>query len=350
MRVVSAHPSTQACVPPSQPVDFLVNEALCAASRATGLPYDILRSFSVGPVKTPTGSEDVTDMVQACRAIRMLTSAAQRELFNGVRSREEQALLYAATKSILLMEEAAREALFQALLRYPDPVVVVRALHQRDDLGFLSQNLTALLGITDERIGGELEKHSADERKTFNARGGYMYQASDGHEIRSLFSKVHFRSGTSFYDLGSGYGHVVFYGAIVRPDIEFKGIELMSSRTAECERVKIRLGITNLSFEAADVVRADISHADVLFLFNPFPPDVRVEVSQKINERARQGKLVVIDYGGMVTQDAHELIPATSNATYPYRVAISRRFREDSLELARVESVSEQKVKKGGSR
>lgn len=337
-------------MPPRSPIEQVVQDSLGVASRLTRIPTSILDEAMTATAKKPMTVGEVIETLKACDAVHNLVGAAYRELFNRIPMNEQHALLHISAKELSALEDLAQEGLLQTLLGSADPVTVIRVLHEKQDLRVLSRHLTALLGIDEERTGGELERHSPEEQKLFDARGGYMYQASDVYSIRSVFSNIRFRSGVSFYDLGSGYGHVVFYGAIVRPDVSFKGIELMPCRIVECQRIQTKLGIMNASFEAADVVAADMSQADVLFLFNPFPPDVRQEVSRKINALATQRPLFVVDYGGMVTQDAHELVPAKCKKLDSYRVAVSKRFQKESLEIGGIEHSTTTSLKKGGSR
>lgn len=340
----------QALVAPERPVESVAREVLCVASRTTRIPTSVLDAPVAHSTVDARSAGEVIQILHTSDRVQALIRAAYRELFNRVPIHEQPALFRLTAERLSKVEECAMERIAKYIEEFPDPKTVIRALHERRDIAALSRHLTALLGLDEEKVGGELERHSREQQKIFDARGGYMYQASDVHAIRNVFSTLAFRPGASFYDLGSGYGHVVFYGGIVRPDLVFKGIELMSYRTSECQRVQARLGITNMTFEAGDIVSADISQADVLFLFNPFPPDVRLEVSRKINDRATQGPLLVIDYGGMVTQDASELIPAATHLLDDYRVAISKRFHIESLAIGALEKTTIPRLKKGGSR
>lgn len=213
------------------------------------------------------------------------------------------------------------------------PLEVIKGLLRISPQALRSEMLSALLGVQEESVGGDLRRHPMSEQRTLYGRGGCMYQASDPHELWPVFSLLNFKSGAIFFDLGSGYGHVLFCGALARPDMIFKGIELMSVRVHECEVARSRLGISNASFAVGDVTKGGFEEADIIFLFNPFPPDTREEVSNRVERLAQKKPLAVIDYEGLVTQDLASLRPISVRDMPPYRILYSRHFSQESQEL-----------------
>jgi hypothetical protein len=160
-----------------------------------------------------------------------------------------------------------------------------------------------------------------------------MYQPSEISEIQPIFSSVSFQPGIRFYDLGSGYGHPLFYGAALRPDMFFTGIEIMRGRVVECRNVVTRLGLQNIAFEVGDVSKGGFSDADVIFLFNPFPPDTHREAAARIAELAVHKPLAVLDYEGLVTQSLPDLRPIRCARISPFRLIVSRSFPKESCAL-----------------
>lgn len=213
------------------------------------------------------------------------------------------------------------------------PVEVLRALFERGSRGLSSGVVSSLLGIREEVVGGDILRHPKDERQSRFGHGGFMYQPSEPYEVWQVFTLLNIKPGSLFYDLGSGYGHVLFLGAITRPDVRFKGVELMSARVDESEEVRSRHNLSNVSFVAGDVTQGEFSEADIIFLFNPFPPDTMGLVADKIERIARSKPLVVVDYGGFVTQRVSNLSPLVVRDLEPYRVVCSRPFLRESCEL-----------------
>jgi hypothetical protein len=160
-----------------------------------------------------------------------------------------------------------------------------------------------------------------------------MYQPSEIGDIWRLFAHLSFKAGSVFYDLGSGYGHSIFYGAALCPHVSFKGIEIMSGRVQECQTVVSRLGMLNITFETGDVSRGGFSDADIIFLFNPFPPDTLREVGRRIAEVAEVKPVVLLDYRGLVTETVSGISSIPFNKVAPYRLAASRRHFEESCAL-----------------
>lgn len=225
------------------------------------------------------------------------------------------------------------QAFRSRLAHAQDPLGVLTMLHRHPELRATSACVSALLGLRDEREGGDEDRHSVTERASFYARGGYMYQASDLYELWPIYSALQFKEGVTFYDLGSGYGHALFCGAVVRRDVTFKGIELMPIRVAECNNAKDRLKLANISFREGDVATGGFSDADVIFLFNPFPPDTQVEVVDVLQQLVLSKPLVIIDYGGFVTQRLTNVVPIVGADLAPYRLVASKKFLQASCDL-----------------
>lgn len=236
-------------------------------------------------------------------------------------------------RQLTFVHHLLTQSFFDHLSHVQDPLTVLTSLLRQPRIRATSACVSALLGLHDEKEGGDERRHAAIDQKAFYARGGYMYQASDLFELGTIFSALTLKKGITFYDLGSGYGHALFCGAALRPDVTFKGIELMPTRVAECDEAKSRLGLTNISFKAGDVTAGGFSDADVIFLFNPFPPDTQGEVSALIQHLAEQKPLAIIDYGGFVTQRLTSLVPIVATDLAPYSLVASKKFLREACDL-----------------
>jgi SAM-dependent methyltransferase len=253
-----------------------------------------------------------------------------------------------AISGYLAQERLALERDLTALLSMTErPLEVLREFLRISGVGAKPEIVSILLGINEESIGGDLSRHPSCQREALFGKGGFMYQPSEPQELWQIFSLLSLREGSKFYDLGSGYGHVLFCGAVLRPDITFKGIELMPVRVAECEAARSRHGIENLSFVAGDVTQGGFAEADIIFVFNPFPPDTMRAVREQIGTVARRKPLAVFDYGGMVTQGIQSLVPVVACDLAPYRLGCSRNFLEESRALVDIPAPNP-KRKRGG--
>jgi hypothetical protein len=236
-------------------------------------------------------------------------------------------------KDLSARADLCRENLEQGLRSVSDPRAILSMFHYSPELRATIHQMNLVLDISPEPVGGDFSRHDASEKHNFR-EGGWMYQASDLLSIKSVFSSLRMRAGVSFVDLGSGYGHPILYGANLRSDIMFKGIEIMSSRVESCRAVSKRLQLSNAHFEVADAAKYDISSADVIFLFNPFPPSARSEVTRRLLDLAEAKPVVIIDHEGLVTRQAHSFRRMDRNQAFPFHIYGSREHFEGSLALA----------------
>jgi hypothetical protein len=101
------------------------------------------------------------------------------------------------------------------------------------------------------------------------------------------------------------------------------------------------LGLGNITFAAGDVLEGGFSDADIIFLFNPFPPDTEEEVRRQIAVLACEKPLVVLDYRGLVTRAMPDLRSVPLDEVMPYRLSVSSGFYEASCALAGIPSRGE---------
>lgn len=307
----------------------LMGEILREAARNQNLPGSIVESAldqEFGVVTSATAPAVSQSFSMRLSLVREALVIVEERLSSGGEEGELRALLK------ILHEETL--ALPHRIADVHDPVAVLRTLHTVPHIRVAPEFVSAILGIRDERVGGDVERHSDEQLKAEYSKGGFMYQPSEIVDIQPLFEHLSFAPGAAFYDLGSGYGHAILYGAALRPDLSFRGIEIMSDRVAECQSVASRLGMTNVAFKAGDLSQGGFSDADILFLFNPFPPDTEGEVRREIAQIAEVKPLVILDYRGLVTQSIQSIRAVPCMKVAPYRLAVSRRYYEASRALA----------------
>lgn len=148
---------------------------------------------------------------------------------------------------------------------------------------------------------------------------GSPFVSSNMGKLVRILGKVPIDDQTRFYDLGSGDGSVVFFVAqryscpcvgIERNPILY-GISLLKQ--------KLR-GIRNALFIRSDALSADITHADVVYLF--LLPALLMPVAEKIRKECRKGT-VIISHGFAIPQLADLQFDKLSDkpfSTYYYRL------------------------------
>jgi hypothetical protein len=306
----------------------VLDEILQEAARNQKLPQAMVTTALKRDLSV-VSSENAPDVAR-CFAMRL---SLLREALVIIENRgggsdhpeELHALFQTLTEEVLALPGVVREV--------RDPLGILRRLHKVPELRVVPEFVSAILGIRDERIGGDSERHSREQLSTAYGLGGFMYQPSEIVDLWPLFEHLSFATGSVFYDLGSGYGHALFYGAALRPDLSFRGIELMSARVEECQSVASRLGIGNVAFTTGDLSHGGFGDADIIFLFNPFPPDTQGEVRRHIADLAEAKPLVVLDYYGLVSREVVTVRALPLVKLAPYRLSVSRRFYKESRAL-----------------
>jgi hypothetical protein len=118
------------------------------------------------------------------------------------------------------------------------------------------------------RQSGEIEK-TLDLTGMTLEHGLHSFRFGSSGFLDELFLHAGLEEGKVFYDLGSGYGNVLFYGALKCPGVRFKGIEILPERNAVCEELIHETGLTNVTAIRGDILQTDLSDGDVFYLYNP---------------------------------------------------------------------------------
>lgn len=145
-----------------------------------------------------------------------------------------------------------------------------------------------------------------------------LYQGS-GAAVQSGYSTIllalhhlNLTSGQKVVDLGSGYGRVGLVCALLRPDVEFIGLEYVPHRVDNaneaCRALNLQEG---LSFEVQDLSLESftIPTADVYYLYDPFTEETYTHVLKQIVGVSQAQKVVVVTKGnarGWLMQIAHD--------------------------------------------
>ncbi|HRZ87207.1 MAG TPA: hypothetical protein P5287_05265, partial [bacterium] len=150
--------------------------------------------------------------------------------------------------------------------------------------------LTLRVGETEKDIDwGSVEKRHGDEQ--------YIYEGTPYGLIRDFISRIGLGPRDVFYDLGCGYGRILFYTRLATDAGLVKGVEIVPERVAECERIRERFGMRGLEIISQNIRDVDLRDGSVFFLFNPFISGTLDNVSLKLFDAARKRKIMIASYG-----------------------------------------------------
>jgi histone methylation protein DOT1 len=168
---------------------------------------------------------------------------------------------------------------------------MVRAFHQRE-IDIAEATLARAVGIIPaaERIGGTL---SGLLRRFGNQN--FTFEGTSFSEAREIFRAIDMRPNEVFCDLGAGYGHVVFYGALVAKG-RFRAVEILPQRCAAMRKTKARLGLGNVEIIQGDAFALNYDDVSYMFLNSPFFPDkARQFVTQLVATRTRPLTVIALN-------------------------------------------------------
>jgi hypothetical protein len=118
--------------------------------------------------------------------------------------------------------------------------------------------------------------------------GLHSFRFGSSGFLPEIFAHIDLKPGKVFYDLGSGYGNVLFYGAMQFPKVQFKGIEILAERNTICETIVQKTGLANVEAIRGNILETDFSDGDVFYIFNPlfdFQYDILLEQLHDISLR-----------------------------------------------------------------
>lgn len=168
----------------------------------------------------------------------------------------------------------------------------IQLLHKQGNLASFKE-IDAMLGIrydeTEKTIPSILYPTSVTVRWDKNST------QTDYDIIHLLFANHSPGTNDVFYDLGSGYGRVLFYGASLFPKTKFIGVELVPERVAETKRMAQTGNFSNVSFIEQDVLKTDLSQGTIFYMYNPFP-EIMPQVLEKLRAVSIKHKILIIGH------------------------------------------------------
>lgn len=166
----------------------------------------------------------------------------------------------------------------------------VRSLHQNDDVDKLDR-IDDLLGLDYQQA------ESIALQKKYSGDLAVGWKKEDTQTpyriIQYFYNHYPPQQRDVVYDLGSGYGRVVFYGASIFPKTLFKGVEVVHERVEECRKILKRHDFRNVTFIESDVLNVDFSDGTYFYFFNPFP-EIMDQVLEKLKRISERKKITVV--------------------------------------------------------
>ena len=149
--------------------------------------------------------------------------------------------------------------------------------------------LDTALGLERERVENGLSLG-----KLLVAHGNHRMEMGDVPYslIRDLYRALDLPAETLLVDLGSGYGRVGFYGAILWEQ-PVHGIEIVPERVREAQRVRQNLGLSSLHFQMDNMLTCTWPEASHYVLMNSVLPSLMPGLMHRLAEIAQRRKIVV---------------------------------------------------------
>jgi DNA polymerase III delta prime subunit len=127
------------------------------------------------------------------------------------------------------------------------------------------------------------------------AYGVHFFQYGSSQYMDDMFEDLDLNNHPKvFYDLGSGYGNVILYGAYHFPKATFKGIEIIDERNNVCNHFIQQLGLTNITVYSEDLNTFDFSDGDVFYLNNPLFENRYDPLVEKLRKVAEQKEIIIV--------------------------------------------------------
>ncbi len=154
--------------------------------------------------------------------------------------------------------------------------------------------LDTLLGVQEQDIEQFIDHQILEERYGIEQ---YIYEGRPYDYCRRFLHVLQPTDQDKVYDLGCGYGRVVFYGALTTPAY-YTGIELVPERVINANRIKQRYSIHNAEFLQGNVLDYDYSDGTLFFLFNPFISATLEKVIARLQLISQYHPIKIVAWGG----------------------------------------------------
>lgn len=186
--------------------------------------------------------------------------------------------------------ERLKNDLFSRLKKVPAKSFV-QALHQTDL--FMSRWLMdMILNLPDPLEWRDSDLEETIDWGTVRQQYGdmqYEYSQPLYDWYRDLFYAMPLEPEDTLMDLGSGYGALAIYAAIVSP-ANVIGIEILPQRLEVAQRAAAALDLGRITFLQGNVLQADLQAANVFCLFSSLDPQTLTDMSERLRLESQRRK------------------------------------------------------------
>ncbi len=130
-----------------------------------------------------------------------------------------------------------------------------------------------------------------------------FYLGTPYNTIKKLFSSGEIPKNKVLYDIGAGYGRLVFYAALLdQPKVV--AVEKNKKRAAFLKQQAEKFQISNLEVKEEDATTVNLSEAEIAYLYSPFASNPALESAFFENlKKSKKDSLVKIIWQGPIQKD-----------------------------------------------
>jgi SAM-dependent methyltransferase len=129
----------------------------------------------------------------------------------------------------------------------------------------------------------------------------FTYEGTPYAYVRHFLHAINPTLSDVIYDLGCGYGKVVFYCALTTQAVA-KGIEIVAERVGEAQAIKEKFSIEQAEFIRGNVTEQNFRDGTAFFLFNPFSDHAFWWVMEELHSIASDHTITIALWGGGLTE------------------------------------------------
>jgi hypothetical protein len=129
----------------------------------------------------------------------------------------------------------------------------------------------------------------------------FFYQPTPARIILRLIDQLHPTPEDTFYDLGSGLGHVPILVNLLT-DSKTKGIELEGAYFRYSNDCLNKLGLRDVEFIHADARHVDYSNGTIFYMYTPFQGEMLRQVLRILEVQSERRQIRVCTYGPCTLQ------------------------------------------------
>lgn len=242
--------------------------------------------------------QDITDLVERFFALEnqresrfeAYKNARQNAFFAGDRSLR-------ARRSFTETETELYNPIVKSLLLFSGPMMIayLRSLSE-SDLKKMEDLLDAFFSLDIELMDAEIARAISPDARVTSAQIRDKYGEEEiWHSPRAgqqtswsatidIINQMNPLPGELVVDIGSGVGRLGLMLGLLRPEVEFVGMELVEARVDAAHEAAVESGFKNVEFEQANLAdpKVDLPVADYFYMFNPFTPKTADIVTDKL--------------------------------------------------------------------